>query len=245
MTVPVEVKPSETKALAMELAASHRRMVESFRAELGLSSEEAVNQLAESDATLDKRVLDGEPDQVTWYDLHALTTRDPESGIKRWEEIKETALSELQSGQRAAKTMEGSSISPWARAQFLAMREEFADGWEPRTGIERTLIDAMAQAHTGFLHWMERLTLLTAMEPGVNDNQSIRANRTWHPPRVSDSDAVEQAAAMVDRFNRLFVRSLRALRDLRRYSTTVIVQQADQVNVAEHQLNVGTGGCQP
>jgi hypothetical protein len=50
--------------------------------------------------------------------------------------------------------------------------------------------------------------------------------------------AVEQAAAMVDRFNRIFLRTLRALRDLRRYSPTVVVQNAEQVNVGRRQVNV-------
>ncbi len=68
---------------------------------------------------------------------------------------------------------------------------------------------------------------------------SVKANGEWKPPRVSDSDAINQAAAMADRFNRIFLRSIRALRDLRRYSATVIVQNAGNVNVAEQQVNVG------
>jgi len=43
---------------------------------------------------------------------------------------------------------------------------------------------------------------------------------------------------MVDRFNRIFLRTLRALRDLRKHSPTLIVQNAGQVNVADKQVNV-------
>ena len=43
---------------------------------------------------------------------------------------------------------------------------------------------------------------------------------------------------MVDRFNRIFMRTLWALRDLRWYTPLVIVQNAEQVNVAEQQMNV-------
>ena len=43
---------------------------------------------------------------------------------------------------------------------------------------------------------------------------------------------------MVDRFNRLLLRTLRALRDLRRYSSQVVVQNANQVNVGQQQVNV-------
>lgn len=47
--------------------------------------------------------------------------------------------------------------------------------------------------------------------------------------------ATEQAAAMVDRFNQLFLRTLRQLRDLRRYAPQVTIQNAGQVNIASGQ----------
>ena len=43
---------------------------------------------------------------------------------------------------------------------------------------------------------------------------------------------------MVDRFNRLFLRTLRALRDLRRYAPSVTVQHAAQVNIGGQQVNM-------
>jgi len=59
------------------------------------------------------------------------------------------------------------------------------------------------------------------------------------PPRVSIAEAMDQAAAMADRFHRMFLRSLRALRDLRRYTPTVVVANAGQVNVsAGPQINL-------
>ena len=47
---------------------------------------------------------------------------------------------------------------------------------------------------------------------------------------------------MVDRFNRIFLRTLRALRDLRRYSPSVTIQNAGQVNIAQQQTNTATLG---
>ena len=47
----------------------------------------------------------------------------------------------------------------------------------------------------------------------------------------------DNAAEMADRFNRLFLRTLWAHRDLRRYAP-VVIQQADQVNIANQQANV-------
>jgi hypothetical protein len=73
---------------------------------------------------------------------------------------------------------------------------------------------------------------------------NITYRATANPPIVTASQAVEQTAGMADRFNRMFLRTLRALRDLRRYSPTVIVQNAGQVNVGEQQVNV-SGGNSP
>jgi hypothetical protein len=51
------------------------------------------------------------------------------------------------------------------------------------------------------------------------------------PPRLSDAQAEDQAAAMVDRFNRVFLRTLQALCGLRKVPPAVVVQNAGQVNV--------------
>ncbi len=56
--------------------------------------------------------------------------------------------------------------------------------------------------------------------------------------RVTTAEAIEQAAAMADRFNRLFLRTLRHLRDLRRYVPAVTIQNPAQVNIGGQQINV-------
>ena len=43
---------------------------------------------------------------------------------------------------------------------------------------------------------------------------------------------------MVDRWNRLFLRTLRQLRDLRRYTPPVVVRNVSQLNIAQQQMNV-------
>ena len=62
------------------------------------------------------------------------------------DEIREAAREELRSGHRAALTVEGYGSDAWQRARFLATREDLALEWQPRNGIERQLIDIMAQA---------------------------------------------------------------------------------------------------
>jgi hypothetical protein len=53
----------------------------------------------------------------------------------------------------------------------------------------------------------------------------------WNRPYVSEQQAVEHAVQMADRFNRMFMRTLRQLRDLRRYSP-VTINNPNQVNIA-------------
>jgi hypothetical protein len=65
-----------------------------------------------------------------------------------------------------------------------------------------------------------------------------RSGEDWEVPTVTDAEAVEQAAAKADRFNRMALRTLRALSDLRRYAPSVIVQNAGQVKIGQQQLNV-------
>jgi hypothetical protein len=66
----------------------------------------------------------------------------------------------------------------------------------------------------------------------------VRDRGGWLPPRLDEAAAIDQAAAVVDRFNKVFLRTLRALRDLRRYATPVVVQNAGQVNIGGPQLNM-------
>jgi hypothetical protein len=46
---------------------------------------------------------------------------------------------------------------------------------------------------------------------------------------------------LAERFNGMFLRMLKALRELRRQAPGVVVQNAGQVNVAEQQINVNAG----
>ena len=45
----------------------------------------------------------------------------------------------------------------------------------------------------------------------------------------------------MERFHAIFLRTLKALRDLRRQVPGVVVQSAGQVNVGQQQLNVSAG----
>src|SRR5258708_4961203 len=95
----------------------------------------------------------------------------------------------------------------------------------------------MALAQAGCLPWLHPMTLRTELESIANDRRHQEEGK-WGPPRQSDADALDQGAAMMERYNRIFLRTLRALCDMRRHSSQVIVQNGGQVNVAQQQVNL-------
>ena len=195
---------------------------------------------ATKDKALTKReqdILDIPPEQVTATQLFMLRRRDPDLAERQMASIEKAALAELQSGNRAAIAFEALDPKPWDRAQFLAIRTDLSENWKPRNGIERRLIDMMAQAYAAHEVWMERSMLYATLD-SESTSESAKKNGTFATPRVTDADAIDQAASLADRYHRMFVRSLRALRDLRRYNPTIVVQNVGQVNVGQEQVNV-------
>ncbi len=231
----------EAGALAYLMAQSYKRYVDFYRTAYGVSVADADAKgqelLLPREGEYDSQMRHGAPQDADWDDLQYLTTNDPEAAAQRWREIKQAARAELASGHRAAEVMEGYRSHLWGRAQFLAIRTSFIEEWKPAGGIELMLIDTMAQAYSTYLMWMDNLASYAGLD--------IDRRRWKHEkdgeieaPRVSSYEAIEQAAAMADRFNRLFLRTLRQLRDLRRYTQPVTIQSAGQVNIGSQQVNM-------
>lgn len=238
-SLSVERATLESGSLAREMSRGYLKLVEWYRQEMQLSAGEADEKArAHHDREWARRALDQPADQVSWAGLGALAEHDPEAAGATWERIKAAARDELASGHRAAAVLECTG-GPWERAQFLAIRTAFREEWQPRGGIEAALVDQMAQAHAYYQHWLSRLHVQASTEARMQDAKRQR-DGYWDPPRVDTAEAMDQAAGMTDRFHRLFLRALRALRDLRRYAPTIVVANAGQVNVSGgSQLNVG------
>lgn len=229
--------PSEVGVLAGELAASFGQMVQDYEKYLKLSRTDAMQRAAEAEPEGGQRILHGPPDQVSWFDLNKIARINPDRAEARWEEIKRAALEELQTGHRAARAVETVNDGAWQRAQFLVLRDDLAAEWRPRNGIERQLLDTLAQAQACYLQWLNTLAVRNALS-NVGGDRLEQDQGKWQAPRQTDADAIDQAAEMMDRFNRIFLRTLRALCDLRRYAGPVFVQNAGQVNVGGQQVNV-------
>jgi len=232
---------AEIGVVARRLAAAYEANIRWRMTELKESAEEADRRARALDAPERlSRVIDAAmespADQVSWSMISTMIESNPEAGWAVWERVKDEASEELESGHRAAEALCWDD-SPWRRAQFLAIRQTFINEWQPRGGIELTLIDQMAQAHSLYLHWIERAHIQASLEAQSMD-KAIHERGRWKPRQISSADTLDQSAQMAERWQKLFVRALRSLRDLRRHAPPVVLAgPGSQVNVGQNQVN--------
>jgi hypothetical protein len=169
--------------------------------------------------------------------LTAIAEIDTEDCFKLWSRVREAADDDLQIGKRGAKVA-GENTTPYSFAQYLAIRDSFADQWQPRGGIESAMIEMLTVSYSLQMYWS---TLAHERAISTHDRQRDQVQRYelngWKSPYQSEADAVDQAHRLADGYNRQFLRVLRQLRDLRRYAP-VVIQNAQQVNVGNQQVNV-------
>jgi hypothetical protein len=193
-------------------------------------------------------------EMLNFTDLAELFSFAPRVAERLWEHYKREARNEFESGHLAANITFpiGYMKGLWNIARYLGVRESFLDDWNPHGGIEIAMVDMLAQSWFQWQYWIEQTVTRSHTEPRREDYQfrewkqwQSKAKKQWGEgawdiPYVSEDRALEQAVQMADRFNRIFMRTLRQLRDLRRYAPVTINNPA-QVNIAAdggQQVNV-------
>lgn len=233
------MEAAEARMLAEHMARARVEMMKYQHRTLGVPAEEALAREEElpSEAYLEQ-IEQTSPSQLSWYRLNELAKVDVEGALRCWQTTVEFARDDLRSGQRAARAvMDTFNAGPLELARYLTLRDELSKQWQPGGGIEGVLIDTLAQCLTEQYRWMEIANERVSLACHHKE-LNLEKEQKWLPPRVSEAEAVEQAMAMVERWNRTFLRTLRGLRDLRRYAPTVNIQNAGQVNIGSQQLNV-------
>ena len=215
---------------------AYKDYVRFYRERMGKTVEEALAAAAEpaSDQHRDM-TLSRPPDEASWLTMNALAERDPTLAQEVWERMKEMARDELASGNRAARVMEGYDHTPWDRARFLMLRESLAKEWRPANGIERMLVDMLAQAFTAYEKEMGRVMTYITMEASLNDHQ-IQKNNKYETPRLTSAETLLRVEQAMERYQRMILRTQRALRDQRRYGLNV--GNVGQLNIGAFQQNV-------
>src|SRR4051812_41963211 len=103
--LPALPEPDESMPVAREMASAFAALVKSYAETFEVPQEEATQRVVEGAAAGAERALTCPPDQVRWHDLNTLARRDPELARGRWEEVRQAARQELESGHRAAAAL--------------------------------------------------------------------------------------------------------------------------------------------
>lgn len=237
------VEHAEGRQIVAEMARAFVGTINFHKSEYGGSKphDEAVKEAMAMQEQRRAWVEGLQPEKVDWQHLAALGEHSMSDALSLWTRVCEAADDELESGIRASKVA-GNNTEAYALAQFLAIRDAFADQWQPQGGIESAMIDMLTVSFSLQMYWST-----IAHERALHDHDEQRKDlhrfetMGWKSPYQYQADAVEQAYRLADGYNRQFLRVLRQLRDLRRYAPPVIVNNGGQVNVAANggqQVNV-------
>lgn len=240
----ISTEQTEIRQVFAEMAQSFIGTINFYKADYGGSHphDEAVKKALEINEWRRNYIESLEPEEIEWGHILAVGEINQEDSYKLWSRVRENAADELESGRRTAKVV-GVEKEPFEMAQFLAIRDAFADEWQPRGGIESAMIDMMTVAFSLQIYWA---TIAHQRAVKIHNEQRKELNRYenkgWKSPYQYEAEAVEQAHRLADSYNRQFLRVLRQLRDLRRYSPVIIQNNGGQVNIAEQQMNAQKNG---
>jgi hypothetical protein len=219
---------AEALDLARLAGAAYQRTVAWYRA--GGSTPDAADTLARAPM---RYAVDAPSWEVSWLALNTLLDNDPQLATAIWERVKRDAAGYIEQGSMIAETL--AHDTPWGRAQFYAVLSGFEAEWQPRGGMERALLGTMAQAFCASLYWAGQV-----QQRGTTDPDA-RTRAGWELPTQRQADALQDAAGLCDRFNRIMIRTLRAMRDLRRYTGPLTINNPQQVNIGAQQINTTRG----
>ena len=176
--------------------------------------------------------------KIKWHDLMAAHEENAEQAAVCLNALYDGAGNYISAGLFASDAV--GFKSPFEKAQFSFIRNAFFKEWQPRGGIEASLVDTLAQCYVAWQYWLTQSfevanTQDTVIEQRAKNKKSERSRYDegdWQPPRVTAIEDLDHCTQMADRFNRMFLRILRQMRDLRRYAAPVTINNPRQVNIA-------------
>ncbi len=234
--VPYEPTVAEVERLRAHLDHAASQAIERFRKEEWLTDDEIVSvvESLSSDAEhYRQQIRNTAPEDLKVADFGMLSMFDPRAGREEMDRFRRLARSEFANGLGAAKSLYGRrGGSFWESETFAQLLKQFEEDWAPQSAIEWNLLQSVAQSWVMQQRWIERLSTMEA-DLFNRERMEHEHHGGWLSPRVSEYEAMNQAAAMIERFNRMSSRNIRALKDLRRPSVHI-----DRANIANQQIVV-------
>jgi hypothetical protein len=191
------------------------------------------------------------------YDAHALwKAMDGWKHVQSdqdWQRVCERAADEYRSGHFFLEQLGAQRyLEPPLFATLWILRDSIIEDMGAQTSIEYMLIDLMLIGYYNTLRmqtWLGNLALETEREFFSETGPTVRFKK-YHGRVASDHEAeglyIERRLSyanhtllpLLDRCNRMMIRNMRALQELRRGpAATLAIGKADQVNVTQQQVN--------
>ncbi len=236
--IPYEPTTGDIERLRAHLSHAALKALELFRKDECLTNDELtaiVKELPRDAERYRNQIRNTPPEELKLADFGMLSMFDPEAGALELRRFRELARSEIQNGTAAAKAVYGiHGGSFWETETFKELLSQIEVNWKPQSGLESILLQNFAQAWVNQQRWT--LKLSTMGEDLCNRERMEHEHLSgWLPLRVSEQQAMDQAAAMIERFNRMALLNIRALKDLRRSGPTYHI---DKANIANQQIVV-------
>ena len=190
---------AEARQIVAELARGYAGSIDFYKSEWGGAKphDEAVKQALSSMEWRREYVKTLDAEKVDWGHIAAVGEHGMGEALAPWTRVREAADDELETGRRAAKVA-GNHTDAYALAQFLAVRDAFADQWQPRGGIESAMIDMLTVAYSFQMYWST-----IAHERAVHDHDEQRKDarrfesQGWKSPYQYAADAIDQAPNLI------------------------------------------------
>lgn len=165
---------------------------------------------------------------------------------ERWEQASSKALEKYLQGTFFIERLgRGRETDPEFMATLLHLREQWIKDYALETIPELLLLDC---ALVSYYHFVRTNSVIGNLEAITEDEFFFRESPRlkWEGQSQIDGfwvdkhvDAlVERFQPMLDRFNRMFIRNLKAIRDLKRSNQILNIGSVEQVNIGEKQVNV-------
>lgn len=170
-----------------------------------------------------------------------------------WNEAKKSSLKDYFSGSFLVESIGGAKNNrPALVAVLLQLRLGWIEEYELTTIPELIVLDF---ALLSYYHYLRVNDVIGNLEWVVNleffeqENPKVKYDKHYSPKEFSSEEHVKKMTdallPSLDRFNKMFLRNLKALRDLKRSNMVLNIGNVNQLNIGEKQINIGKAEKQP
>lgn len=164
-----------------------------------------------------------------------------------WNKAKEESMRDYFSGRFLIEMIGGARNNrPALVAVLLQLRLGWMNEYELKTVPELVLLDFSLVSYYHFLKTnfvVGNLEWATNFEFFDQENPKVKVDDKYNVKGFSAEEHIEEMTnsliPSLDRFNKMFLRNLKAIRDLKRSNIILNVGNINQVNIGEKQINIG------